>query len=224
MSDKLPMDANTAWNDQVTDIAYRFSMNLVAQLGTRRLMDIAQRNTVRRDDYGPGEYQVRFCHTHDYCDPNPLMASAMSAALDRDVKLQDESDIKLWNRAWEVAQLEYFYLVPVLLHHPLAPMPACAQLPWRALKPDGQSNGYWHVNADWPSNVGDVATCFGPAAEGNARLIQHSVNAVPEAIAMLIAAHAKCEELQENASSPADHEDADVIASHILKTLEVLRS
>lgn len=52
----------------------------------------------------------KICHTHDFCDANVAMLEAFTWVTGRDADFEDddEKDIKLINRAWDIAKAKEF--------------------------------------------------------------------------------------------------------------------
>lgn len=48
------------------------------------------------------------CATQDYCDANELMAAAFEYVMKREINLQDQNDIELWNNAWDMSKENQF--------------------------------------------------------------------------------------------------------------------
>lgn len=46
------------------------------------------------------------CHSHDFCDANMAMLEAFVNVLGREAETDNESDVLLWNAAWELASKE----------------------------------------------------------------------------------------------------------------------
>jgi len=84
-------------NKKVTAVAVAkvFCQLIRAELGDK-MQDVVARNR--------GESDSDVCHTHDYCDANMVMASAMRA-----VGIPCSSN-ELWNSSWDIAKAAEFKL------------------------------------------------------------------------------------------------------------------
>lgn len=51
-----------------------------------------------------GNYGTPVCATGNFLDSNMLMAEAFGQAMGREVDMQSEKDVNLWNAAWEIAK------------------------------------------------------------------------------------------------------------------------
>jgi len=80
-------------HEKVTAVAKVFCRLIREELGDK-MQDVVARNK--------GESAQGVCHTHDYCDANMVMASAM-----RTVGIPlDEQEI--WNSSWDIAKAAEF--------------------------------------------------------------------------------------------------------------------
>lgn len=48
------------------------------------------------------------CAAHEYCDANIPMSEAFTVITGREIELQNQPDVHLWNRAWEIAAVDGF--------------------------------------------------------------------------------------------------------------------
>jgi hypothetical protein len=67
-----------------------------------RLAEIRRRNK-RFDAEGNDS-----CATHDFCDANMLMDEAFTEAFGREIDLQSDADLSVWNAAWGMARASGF--------------------------------------------------------------------------------------------------------------------
>lgn len=49
------------------------------------------------------------CHSHDFCDANMAMDQAWKQTQGREVDMQSDEDLALWDAAWEIAKREGFW-------------------------------------------------------------------------------------------------------------------
>jgi len=49
-------------------------------------------------------YGTPVCATGDYCDSNVAMSEAFENEMGREVDMESDADVSLWNEAWEVAK------------------------------------------------------------------------------------------------------------------------
>lgn len=55
------------------------------------------------------EYQDGSCATHDFCDANQAIIDAFEKEAGRELDTQDEDDMKLIQKAWDLARDNNFY-------------------------------------------------------------------------------------------------------------------
>jgi hypothetical protein len=82
-------------------LALQFSEILTEELGVATVIDICHANDKLSSDQ---------CASHDYVDANMLMAEAFCLVVGRDVDLQNQQDVELWNKAWDHAKVEDFFV------------------------------------------------------------------------------------------------------------------
>lgn len=82
-------------------IADKFSKNLIDSLDDHEIQSIIQLNNT--------EHYSTCCATHNYCDANMPMSDAFEEVVGREINLQSEEDIMLWNMAWKRARDNDFY-------------------------------------------------------------------------------------------------------------------
>ena len=83
ITDKTDKDA--------TEVARKFSSLLRENLSEKDMDEVILRNRNEQDDL--------VCHSHDFCDPNPLMDEALKS-----LGLKDEHFETLWSVAWQHAK------------------------------------------------------------------------------------------------------------------------
>lgn len=49
------------------------------------------------------EVDRNICHSHDFCDANTVMERAFKAVTGKELDLQSEGVVALWNNAWNLA-------------------------------------------------------------------------------------------------------------------------
>lgn len=54
------------------------------------------------------EYDGSSCASHDFYDANMAMAEAFVTVFEREIDLQSDTDIELWNAAWELSKSQKF--------------------------------------------------------------------------------------------------------------------
>jgi hypothetical protein len=82
--------------DNAADIlAERFVAVLRDWLTQTEWLDMCIRNEA--------EHNAHVCHTHDYCDANMAMDAAFREVARRAPDIDDDADVTLWNKAWEIA-------------------------------------------------------------------------------------------------------------------------
>lgn len=83
-------------DEEINQVAKAFLAGLLRYLGQKKFDAAVKLNLTRR----PG-----ICHFHDYCDANVFMAEAIKQVrgLKREVSLQSDRNLALWNAAWDRA-------------------------------------------------------------------------------------------------------------------------
>lgn len=84
---------------KVEILAREFSRQLLKDIGELKLGRVIERNVTYAKDH-PND---SICASHDFCDPNMVMAAAFKR-LGFDTK-----DVSLWNAAWDMAKASEFY-------------------------------------------------------------------------------------------------------------------
>lgn len=87
---------------QTEQIARRFAALLRETLTTAELNAVVHRNR-----------QPRYrgcCASHDFFDANEVMAQALADVTGREVDVQDDEQLRLWNAAWDVVRKREFSL------------------------------------------------------------------------------------------------------------------
>lgn len=106
MEEKLQVAALDAdrLKELVPMVAADFALLLESEIGSDELDQVVIRNRV--------EMNKQVCHSHDFCDPNMLMAAVIKARLGLDPSdegvLMDERFAGLWNDAWDMAKERFF--------------------------------------------------------------------------------------------------------------------
>lgn len=83
-------------------IARAFSARVLKYIGPKKLALAVKRNATP-------EYED-CCATHDFCDANVFMDRAFRAVTGKSIRLQNDADRALWNKAWSLAQSRKFFL------------------------------------------------------------------------------------------------------------------
>lgn len=83
-------------NDHIA-IGTTFVLNLRAELGEAVFAEVKELNATPA--------YVDSCASHDFCDPNLLMAAAFETVMGRHIDLRSDANVALWNKAWEWAKL-----------------------------------------------------------------------------------------------------------------------
>lgn len=85
-------------------IARQFARRVLEYVGRDRMAAIVAKNKTP-------EYASRgCCATHDYCDANIFMARALRQATGKQLRMQNDDDLALWERAWNVAIKNNFFI------------------------------------------------------------------------------------------------------------------
>lgn len=91
------------FQDEAQRIADQFRANIAEIVPKEDRARIDYKNTVYRTAERRGT-----CETHSYCDANVPMSEAFTAVTGREIELQNQPDVHLWNRAWEIAAVDGF--------------------------------------------------------------------------------------------------------------------
>lgn len=91
------------FQDEAQRIADKFRANIAEIVPKEDRVRIDYKNTVYRTAERRGT-----CETHSYCDANIPMSEAFTAVTGREIELQNQPDVHLWNRAWEIAAVDGF--------------------------------------------------------------------------------------------------------------------
>lgn len=91
------------FQDEAQRIADKFRANIAEIVPKEDRARIDYKNTVYRTAERRGT-----CETHSYCDANVPMSEAFTAITGREIELQNQPDVHLWNRAWEIAAVDGF--------------------------------------------------------------------------------------------------------------------
>jgi len=95
----------------VEKLAREFSRILSTWLGADKLREVVKRND---DDVMNPEV----CHSHDFCDANEAMDRA-ARKMKIKIDAGSEWDADLWNRSWDMAKKNHFYIGPSPLQEDL---------------------------------------------------------------------------------------------------------
>lgn len=91
------------FQDEAQRIADKFRANIAEIVPKEDRARIDYKNTVYRTAERRGT-----CETHSYCDANIPMSEAFTVVTGREIELQSQPDVHLWNRAWEIAAVDGF--------------------------------------------------------------------------------------------------------------------
>ena len=110
-------------NLKIAEIGREFIVNIRRDIGDRWPELLASLNRQKElDEWGNG-----CCPTHDFMDANMPMEEAFEKVMGRDIALQDDGDLSLWNAAWDWARNRMFFL-----GQPLPPLPPSPPKPLTA--------------------------------------------------------------------------------------------
>jgi len=93
-------------NLKIAKIGHEFIVNVRRDIGDRWPDLLASLNRQKE----LGEWGNGCCPTHDFMDANMPMAEAFERVMGRDIVLQDDGDLSLWNAAWGWARNRMFFL------------------------------------------------------------------------------------------------------------------
>lgn len=82
-------------------LAKAFSRRLIEEIGPEKTAEAVERNKT---------YPDSACASHDFCDANMVMAAAFEEVVGRETELNDDEDIRLWDRAWDLAADNKFWM------------------------------------------------------------------------------------------------------------------
>lgn len=88
--------------DHVARLAAGFTAELKRTLTPAEWAEMV---SINRDD--PIYWQGGACASHNYCDSNMVMAAAFETAFSREIDLDSDDDLDLWNAAWNAAFTEW---------------------------------------------------------------------------------------------------------------------
>lgn len=86
-------------DEVVLKIARQFSANLREVLSAEQLAEAIERN---RNGH------AFVCHSHDFCDANIVMEPAFAEVTGREIDLQSDEDVSMWDDAWALAKRSNF--------------------------------------------------------------------------------------------------------------------
>ena len=87
--------------ETITLLSKTFSYILKEWLNKSQIKEVIRRNKTP-------EY-ANCCASHDYCDANMAMFEGFQRCIGRDPVLNDDKDLSLINRAWDIAKSKQFY-------------------------------------------------------------------------------------------------------------------
>lgn len=82
-------------------IARAFSESLRRELGGITMATINAMNAAEPND--------QTCASHDFCDANMNMAEGFLAVMGREIDIQNDEQVGLWNDAWDLAKANKFF-------------------------------------------------------------------------------------------------------------------
>jgi hypothetical protein len=87
---------------EAEELAAEFSRMLRETLSTEEMAEVKARNAV--------EQSPDVCHSHDFCDANMVMDAAGKklGLWSADLDINDQSNMTLWNTAWNIAKCRGF--------------------------------------------------------------------------------------------------------------------
>jgi hypothetical protein len=90
------MPANSEILQEVALLARQFADVLHVWLTPAEFAEMQRRNRTPKYD--------KHCASHDFCDANIAMEDAFKRTFGREPNLESDTDIDLWNKAWDVAK------------------------------------------------------------------------------------------------------------------------
>ncbi|MFN3261258.1 MAG: hypothetical protein ACE37J_11940 [Pikeienuella sp.] len=81
-------------------LALAFAAELRKEITDESVAEVVRRNTLPT--------YAAACASHDFCDANMVMASAFERVMERPFDFGSETDMDIWNRAWDAARLSGF--------------------------------------------------------------------------------------------------------------------
>lgn len=83
----------------VHKVSSAFSMYIRRDLTKTEIKKVVKLNKTAKD---------AVCHTHDFVDANMEMAEAFQNVCKREVNLDSDADVELWNQAWDWSKKKAF--------------------------------------------------------------------------------------------------------------------
>jgi hypothetical protein len=94
------------FQNEAQRIADKFRENIAQELGKGEREHIDKTNAYYRS------IDEKICATHDFLDANVPMSEAFKSVTGREIELQNQEDVHLWNRAWKTASINGFASYP----------------------------------------------------------------------------------------------------------------
>lgn len=83
-------------------LARAFSAKLQEDLTASQVRQMIDLNKCEASD--------SICHSHDFCDANMPMSDAFEAIVGRQIDMDADADLDLWNDAWAIAKAADFFI------------------------------------------------------------------------------------------------------------------
>jgi len=96
------IDPAQLFQDEAQRIANHFKGQIAA------IINQEDRKKIDEVNYRNRLAGLSLCETHNYCDANEPMSAAFEEVTGREILLNNQPDIALWNRAWEIAVVDGF--------------------------------------------------------------------------------------------------------------------
>ena len=84
----------------IKELARSFSQLLKQYLTEDQILEIIKRNDLPQ--------YFGCCATHDFLDSNMVMDEAFTEVMGREINIQSDLDLNIWNQAWNEAKKEKF--------------------------------------------------------------------------------------------------------------------
>lgn len=84
----------------VPRLAMAFANQLREDIGAKKVAKVVALNAEQDNP--------NICHSHDFCDANMTMDAAFTKTVGREIDLQSDDDMALWNDAWTLAKANGF--------------------------------------------------------------------------------------------------------------------
>lgn len=99
------METNNS-TELINQLSDEFSRLIVEGFTADQLAEVNAKNAT--DKY------KNCCATHDYYDANEFMSEAFNHVMNREIDLQNDNDIDLWNAAWALSKSKNFAVDPCM--------------------------------------------------------------------------------------------------------------